>query len=129
MKMNFLKLTALAAAMALGAAACSGCGRMKEDGATLELNMDNSWRSEKTLTGVSHSAMFSVGKNMLCYKEKTNGEQEFVRYELETGHYERFFSKTSETLEGVDRIQCVPIRLPDGNVGSSIWFTEVWAAE
>ncbi|MBR4101639.1 MAG: extracellular solute-binding protein [Oscillospiraceae bacterium] len=117
MKMNFLKLTALAAAMVLGAAACSGCGRMKEDGATLELNMDNSWRSEKTLTGVSHSAMFSVGKNMLCHKEKTNGEQEFVRYELETGHYERFFSKTSETLEGVDRIQCVPIRLPDGNVG------------
>ncbi len=116
MDMKINKLTALAAAMVLGVTAFSGCGKQKEK-ATLELSMDNSWRSEITLTGVSHSAMFSVENNMLCYKSKPNGEEEFVLYDLKNGGYKRFLSETSESLVGAERLSCLPIRLPDGNVG------------
>ncbi len=110
------RFAALAAAALTALTVFTGCGSKKEK-ATLELNMDNSWHSEKTLTGITHNAMFGVGTHMLCYAEKPNNKQEFVWYDLETGVYERFYSRTSETLTGVERLQCVPIRLYDGNFG------------
>ncbi len=116
MKKNIIKLAAIAIAALLAIPAFTGC-QVKKKGATLELNMDNSWNSERTLTNISHSAQIGVGKNMLCWKSKPNGDEEFVLYDLETGGYERFLSKTSESLQGAERLSCVPIRLPDGNVG------------
>ncbi len=116
MKTNTEKLISLVFAALLAVPAFAGC-QLKKKGATLELSMDNSWHSERTLTSISHNAQFAVGKNMLCYKPKPNGQEEFVLYDLETGEYKHFLSETSESLTGTERLSCVPIRLPDGNVG------------
>ncbi len=99
----------------------SGCGLTKEDGSTLELSMDHSWRTEQTMQSMSHGPLLSFGSNLLCSKALTTGEGiEFCWYDLETGEKNRLPGtpmQCVETLSPLERLGVNIIRLPDGNIG------------
>ncbi len=110
----------IAIASALLVLACSvSCGFEKEyEGATLELSMEHSWRSERTLKSVTHSPHFSVGTHILCSKDLPNGGGlEYCWYDLETQSGKRFYPQCKEELEPLERISSAPIEFADGTFG------------
>ncbi len=116
MKRNIIKLTALAIAMTLGALTVfSGCGNRKKN-ATLELNMDSSWRSELALNSVFHSPIFTIGYHMLGSKVKQDQSIEYLWYDMETNERTKFFLRAQEEKEPLEHLECTAYRLPDDRV-------------
>ncbi len=117
MKQKRMYAALLAALMTLTAGA-SGCGFVKEDGATLEMSMENSWHTEKTLQSVSHDPLLGVGMHLLCFKVLQPGNsEEYLWYDTQTGEKTRFVPKCMENIDPLERVSSCPIELPDGNIG------------
>lgn len=111
---------AVALSAIMTAACFTGCGFTKEDGATLELNMDNSWRTEQTMQSMSHEPIFGVGTRLLCGKSLPDLSGEYCWYDLETGEKTRLDStllKCYENLDPLERVGTNTMLLPDGNIG------------
>ncbi|MBE6850479.1 MAG: hypothetical protein E7504_01895 [Ruminococcus sp.] len=114
MKINILKLTAFAAAMVLGVSAFSGCGKRKEK-ATLELNMDNSWRTE-ACGGLTHSPIFTIGTHILCGRTRPDKSTEYLWYDMETKERKTFFLRAQEEKEALEHLEITEHRLPDDRI-------------
>ncbi len=121
--MKKTKLFAFPLALIMGVSAFTACAdiggiRKEKDGATLELSMEHSWRSERTLQSVTHAPWFSVGTHILCSKTLPNsGESEYCWYDLETRTGTRFKPQCSENLEPLERVHSAPIEFSDGTFG------------
>ncbi len=116
--MNIGKIFAFTIAVLLAAAPLTGCGFVSEqDGATLELNMDNSWRTELTLQNVSHGVNFNVGTHLLCSRAINADTVEYLWYDMETEKSVRFKPKCYEVIDPLERVGVSSLLLPDGNIG------------
>ncbi len=120
--MKKTKISAFILALTMGISAFAGCsgigGIQREDGATLEISMDNSWHIEPTLQSVTHDPHFAVGTHVLCSKTLPNtGESEYCWYDLETQTKTRFKPQCGENLEPLERVHSAPIEFSDGTFG------------
>ncbi len=112
------KLTAIAIAAAMMLGGFTGCGFQKEDGATLELSMENSWHIDKTLKSVTHDPHFAVGTHILCSRVLPNGGgTEYCWYDLETQLGTRFKPQCTKEIEPLERVNSDPIEFSDGTFG------------
>ncbi len=117
--MKKTRILAFLLTLTIAAVPLNGCGFEKEyEGATLELSMEHSWRSEKTLKSVTYGPHFSVGTHILCSKTLPNGGGvEYCWYDLETQTGTRFKPQCNEELEPLERMDSAPIEFSDGTFG------------
>ncbi len=114
--MKKTKLFAFALALAITAVPLTACGFQKE-GETLELTMDNSWRTEQAMQNMSHGPLFNIGTHLLCAKYLETNGVEYLWYDMETGEKTRFQSKVYEEIDPLERVSSQEVLLPDGNIG------------
>ena len=120
--MKTRKLFALTISLIMGMTSLTGCGmggfQKEKNGATLELSMDNSWKSTPALQSVSHDPHFSVGAHVLCSKVMPyTGEREYCWIDPITKENTRFLPKCAENLEQLERLDSSPIKFHDGTFG------------
>ncbi len=117
--MKKTKLFAFALALTLAAVPQNGCGFQKE-GETLELTMDNSWRSEEILKNFRYGIQYNSGKYLYCSDLNQNTRKyRYCRYDLETGESIEFDSEFEQKAErtATERLTSAVYEMPDGNFG------------
>ncbi len=87
---RIMKFTSLALAVMLAVIPLTGCGFMREKGSTLEINMDNSYRSEKMEVQYNYDILHSWENNIL-----------FVRRDGQIKHQDYYHFVNTETGESV----------------------------
>lgn len=118
-----LKTTAWMMTAAMAVSALTGCGFMKEqDGASLEINMDNSWRSEKMEEPqAGYTPLFSWGNNILLsrYDGQRTHMERYQYINTETGETIRFEPKSAEERSTASNsVSCtMVIDYGDGSIG------------
>ncbi len=117
--MKKTKLFAFALALTLAAIPLNGCGFQKE-GETLELTMDNSWRSEQFLNNFRYAINYNVGDYLYCsdYINEAQGTK-YCRYDMNTGEKIEIDSLFEEEGDytAPERLGTRVLHLPDGNFG------------
>ena len=123
MKIKTNRITALtmAAVMTLGSsAALTGCGRQREDGATLEISMDNSWRSTQLKAKQGYTPVHAWGNCLLLSRSNSRTFIESFQFiNTETGETVDFDPKCAEERSAAsNHIGCrMVIEYADGSVG------------
>ncbi len=117
--MKKTKLFAFALALILTAVPLNGCGYQKE-GETLELTMDNSWRSEQFLNNFRYGIQYNSGNYLYCSELNYNTmEYHYCRYDIGTGEKLEFDSLFEEEGDyaAPERLSSTVYEMPDGNLG------------
>ncbi len=114
------RMTAIAVAAAMMLGGFTGCGRQKEDGATLEISMENSWRSTKLKTKNGYRFVHAWGNSMLL--SRFNNGKMYDNFQLintETGEAVEFKPKAAEERQAAgNTIACsMVIEYGDGTIG------------
>ena len=119
--MKKIRIFAFTLALTMGISAFTGCsgigGIRKEDGATLEISMDNSWSTEQAMQNMSHGPLFNLGNHLLCAKYLNSGGTEYLWYDMESGEKTRFQAKVYDEIDPLERVSTQELLLPDGNIG------------
>ncbi len=113
--MKKTKLFAFALALTLAAIPLNGCGFQKE-GETLELTMDNSWRSEQFLNNFRYGISYNDGDYLYC--SESSGTK-YCRYDLNTGEKIEMQSRFEQEGDyaAPESLGTRVMHLPDGNLG------------
>ena len=123
MKIKTNRITALtmAAVMTLGSsAALTGCGRQREDGATLEISMDNSWRSTQIKAKQGYTPVHAWGNCLLLSRSNSRTFIESFQFiNTETGETVDFDPKCAEERSAAsNHIGCsTAFEYADGTIG------------
>lgn len=123
-KYRYKALACLLAAV-LTAAPLTGCGGFREkDGATLEITMDNSYRTTKYLDGKDHSELLTWGNKMLLtmFDDAKVGETSrsslMLYHNLETGETKEFSPQCLSDRDAANHLLAdMAVLLPDGRIG------------
>ncbi len=117
------RMTAILMTAAMAMTTITGCGFQREtDGATLEISMDNSWRSTQlTKVKSGYSPVHAWGNCMLLSRSdnQRTHQDRFQFINTETGEYVDFTSKTAEERTVASNfVGCnTVIEYDDGTVG------------
>lgn len=112
---------------AIAVTGMTGCGLQKEyKGATLELNMDNAWRSEKlTKARAGYNYVHAWDNNILLSRSDNQRtlQERFQFLNTETGESVEFTAKAAEERQKASNfIGCSNVvEYPDGTVGMMIY--------
>ncbi len=122
MKRNILNAFALALAAVLAAVPLKGCGFAKEeDGATLEIPFENSYRSAQLSDAFNWSLIDSIGNYVIFSKYASNDNRtiKLLAYNAETGESKEFppaINDDRKVLTNYTRAN-VFLEMADGKIG------------
>ncbi len=124
MAMKKTRILAFLLTLTIAAVPLNGCGFEKEyDGATLEIDLSNSYRSEQILEKEYFSIHMTSDNMLVCQNYIGAGTKEFVRCNIETGETEEFsvpFFKNAESGRAVSTGTVEPY----GDGGYAILFNK-----
>ncbi len=117
--MNAMRPIAILAALLLAAAPLTGCGKREKTGATLELNMDNSYRSVAILDSKNFGTKLQFDNRMLMSGYDTIMHvTDLMLYDTETEKTQYFHPKMfDDRQKGASVTANLAVELPDGNIG------------
>ncbi len=124
--MKTTKIFALTSALTMTASLFTGCGGFAKEpeGATLEIDLSNSYRSEQILEGEDVTIQLSSGNTIVCQQYDASARESHIfRYDLETGEKQEFAVPFEKNAESGRAVSLGTIE-PYGDGGYAILFNK-----